>query len=435
MTPVVLLHFHGRRTGVTRHVEDVARRLPAEVTGWGPPRDVRPLSWRGLLERAREEPLVVHAHRNLELLAALLLRRMRRRVRVVFTRHSAGRPSAWTRFLARRADARVVLTRVALRELGLRADVVPHGVDVQRFSPPADRAEAWRALGVGGNHGLGAVGRIRPATYLEKTPAVGWKGLISDPFLDGSYDINNGLKLARRVLSDIAEKGLPAATEFLDTIIPQYLSDLISWSAIGARTSESQIHRELASGLSMPIGFKNSTSGKIETAIDAVSVARHPHHFISINQNGFPSIVSTIGNSDCHIILRGSNTDSNYSPQHIQKATLALQHANLTPRLMIDSSHGNSRKEYQRQIIVTHSIAEQIKGVSEPSCGIMLESNLVAGKQNLETKPLIYGQSITDGCISWQDTVPLFDVLASAIQQRRTRKVSLKQASLYNDKN
>src|SRR6516164_5224666 len=163
MTPVVLLHFHGRRTGVTRHVEDVARRLPAVVTGWGPLRDVRRIPWRALLARARSGPVVVHAHRNFELLSALLLRWMRPSVRVVFTRHSAGRPSAWTRFLARRADARVVLTRVALRELGLRAEVVPHGVDVARFSPPADRDESWRALGVGGSHGLGAVGRIRPA--------------------------------------------------------------------------------------------------------------------------------------------------------------------------------------------------------------------------------------------------------------------------------
>ena len=163
MTPVVLLHFHGRRTGVTRHVEDVARRLPAVVTGWGPLRDVRRIPWRALLARARSGPVVVHAHRNLELLAALLLRWMRPSVRVVFTRHSAGRPSAWTRFLARRADARVVLTRVALRELGLRAEVVPHGVDVARFSPPADRDESWRALGVGRSHGVGAVGRIRPA--------------------------------------------------------------------------------------------------------------------------------------------------------------------------------------------------------------------------------------------------------------------------------
>ena len=163
MTSVVLLHFHRRRTGVTRHVEDVARRLPAEVTGWGPLRDVRRLPWGGLLDRAREGPVLVHAHRNLELLAALLLRWRRPSVRVVFTRHSAGRPSAWTRLLARRADARVVLTRVAIRELGLRAEVVPHGVDVERFSPPPDRDEAWRALGVGGSRGVGAVGRIRPA--------------------------------------------------------------------------------------------------------------------------------------------------------------------------------------------------------------------------------------------------------------------------------
>ena len=163
MSPVVLLHFHRRRTGVTRHVEDVARRLPAEVTGWGPLHDVRRLSWRAVVGRAREGPMVVHAHRNLELLAALLLRMRRPAVRVIFTRHSAGRPSAWTRFLARRADARVVLTRVALRELGLRAEVVPHGVDVERFSPPASREDAWRALGAGGSQGIGAVGRIRPA--------------------------------------------------------------------------------------------------------------------------------------------------------------------------------------------------------------------------------------------------------------------------------
>ena len=163
MSSVVLLHFHRRRTGVTRHVEDIARRLPAEVTGWGPLRDVDVLPWRALLDRAREGPVVLHAHRNLELLAALLLRWRRPSVRVVFTRHSAGRPSAWTRFLARRADARVVMTRVAVRELGLRADVVPHGVDIARFSPPPNRDEAWRALGVGGSHGLGAVGRIRPA--------------------------------------------------------------------------------------------------------------------------------------------------------------------------------------------------------------------------------------------------------------------------------
>jgi len=163
MSSVVLLHFHGRRTGVTRHVEDVARRLPAEVTGWGPLEGIEWLPWRGLLARARSEPLVVHAHRNLELLAALLLRAVRPSVRIVYTRHSAGRPSRWTRFLARRADTRVVLTRVALRELGMSAEVLPHGVDVQRFSPPADRAEAWRALGSGGTHGVGAVGRVRPS--------------------------------------------------------------------------------------------------------------------------------------------------------------------------------------------------------------------------------------------------------------------------------
>ena len=252
--------------------------------------------------------------------------------------------------------------------------------------------------------------------YFEKPrTTVGWKGLISDPFLNGSFDINQGLKLARKLLLDLGELGVPAGTEFLDTIIPQYLSDLIAWGCVGARTSESQIHRELTSGLSLPVGFKNSTDGNIKIAIDAVNVARHSHCFLSINQQGQPAIIHTEGNDACHIILRGSNTVPNYAAHHLHQAAASLRHANLIPRLMIDCSHGNSGKNYQRQNIVAHSIADQLKNDGDKICGVMLESNLVAGKQTLHhNQPLIYGQSITDACLSWNETLPILEKLARA---------------------
>jgi 3-deoxy-7-phosphoheptulonate synthase len=257
--------------------------------------------------------------------------------------------------------------------------------------------------------------------YFEKPrTTIGWKGLISDPHLDGSFDIHYGLKLARKILLAIANLYLPTATEFLDTLIPQYLSDLIAWTAIGARTSASQTHRELASGLSMPVGFKNTPEGNVKTAIDAVDVARSPHHFLGISKEGFATIISTKGNENCHVILRGSDTAPNYTTEHVEEAIKCLKETNLTPRLMIDCSHGNSRKNYQLQQIVIQSICDQLENNSDHIFGIMLESNLVAGKQSFQTQqPLLYGQSITDGCISWEETLPLLEKLALASSARK----------------
>lgn len=261
--------------------------------------------------------------------------------------------------------------------------------------------------------------------YFEKPRTTyGWKGLINDPYLNGSFDINHGLRLARKLLLNLTDIELPAATEFLDTMIPHYLSDLISWSAIGARTSASQVHRELASGLSLPVGFKNSPDGNIQIAIDAVKVASQPHHFLSITTCGTPTIVSTAGNKICHIILRGSEQGANFEKQHVAHASKLLQDSQLTPRLMIDCSHGNSMKDYQRQINVVNSIAEQIKLGSQKINGIMLESNLIAGKQTLHPhNPLIYGKSITDACLAWNETVPLLEQLANAVRVRNKLKI------------
>lgn len=253
--------------------------------------------------------------------------------------------------------------------------------------------------------------------FAKPRTTVGWKGLISDPFLNESFDMNTGLKLARKLLLEINEMGLPTATEFLDTITPYYLSDLITWTAIGARTAESQIHRELASGLPMPVGFKNNTEGKIKIAMDAVNVACHPHHFIGISPEGQPCIMSTTGNLDCHIVLRGADAHSNYSPHHIERTVSVLKQMQLNTNLMIDCSHGNSGKEHQRQIAVAQSIAHQISQEldHQPICGVMLESNLVEGKQQLSlNQTLRYGQSITDGCLSWEDTLPVLETLAKA---------------------
>jgi 3-deoxy-7-phosphoheptulonate synthase len=257
--------------------------------------------------------------------------------------------------------------------------------------------------------------------YLEKPrTTIGWKGIISDPLLDGSFDINYGLKIARKMLLDINAIGLPTATEFLDTIIPQYLSDLITWVAIGARTAESQTHRELASGLSMPVGFKNTTDGNVKIAIDAVHAASHSHHFLGISKDGVTSILSTEGNKDCHIILRGSNTTSNYAAENVKEAAEALKNANLTPRLVVDCSHGNSMKEHERQALVVDSIVEQLTNGTTEICGVMLESNLVAGKQSHHRgENLTYGQSITDACMSWDETIPLLKKLARGVQSNR----------------
>ncbi len=252
--------------------------------------------------------------------------------------------------------------------------------------------------------------------YFEKPrTTLGWKGLINDPHLNGSADINHGLTLARQFLLDLAELGVPAATEFLDPIVPQYLSDLISWNAVGARTTESQLHRAIASNLPTPVGFKNTTDGNIQIAVDAALTTRHAHHYLSIDNRGSPVIVNTTGNSSCHIILRGAQDQPNYSIHSIHQATQMLTQAGLMPHVMIDCSHGNSRKNQQNQIKVARYIAEQIRTGSKQIFGVMLESNLIAGNQKLEKdKNLNYGQSITDECISWEDTWRLLEELAEA---------------------
>lgn len=255
--------------------------------------------------------------------------------------------------------------------------------------------------------------------YLEKPrTTLGWKGLISDPFLNGKPHINEGLRLARSLLLDLSKLGMPAASEFLDTITPQYLSDLISWCAIGARTSESQLHRELASGLPMPVGFKNTTDGNIKTAIDAVCTAQKPHHFLSIDPEGYPTVFLTEGNPHTHIILRGSRSESNYSASHITLAGKLLRDAEVQTKLIIDCSHGNSGKNYLNQIQVVDQVATQLMHSCQLIAGVMIESNLVGGKQSLQPTKLTYGQSITDECISWQETIPLLEKLALAMRKR-----------------
>jgi len=257
--------------------------------------------------------------------------------------------------------------------------------------------------------------------YFEKPrTTVGWKGLINDPKLDGSFDINNGLRAARRLLLDLAERGLPAGSEFLDTITPQFIADLIAWGAIGARTTESQIHRELASGLSMPVGFKNGTDGNVQIAIDAIGAARNPHHFLSVTKQGISAIVNTTGNDTCHLILRGSNAGPNFDAASVNDASERLTLAKVNHHIMIDCSHGNSRKDHTRQPAVAAEVAAQVAAGSRSIMGVMIESHLKAGKQNHQSNtPLVYGQSITDACLAWEDTVPVLDVLAEAVRKRR----------------
>jgi 3-deoxy-7-phosphoheptulonate synthase len=257
--------------------------------------------------------------------------------------------------------------------------------------------------------------------YFEKPrTTVGWKGLINDPRLDGSFAINEGLRLARRLLLDFAQLGLPAGCEFLDPISPQFTSDLVSWGAIGARTTESQVHRELASGLSMPVGFKNGTDGGVQIAIDAVRSAAHPHSFLGVTEQGLCAIVGTRGNPDCHVILRGGQTGANYDAMSVQKTVSALLDARLTPRLMIDTSHGNSEKDHRRQPLVAREIAAQVAQGESGIFGVMMESFLVDGRQDLRDRAaLVYGQSITDACMSWDVTVPVLEGLAQAVRSRR----------------
>lgn len=258
--------------------------------------------------------------------------------------------------------------------------------------------------------------------YFEKPrTTVGWKGLINDPYMDNSFRINDGLRIARELLLNINELGLPAGTEYLDVISPQYIADLISWGAIGARTTESQVHRELASGLSCPVGFKNGTDGNVKIAVDAIKAASQPHHFLSVTKGGHSAIVSTNGNEDCHIILRGGKSP-NYDAASVDAACKDIAANGLASRLMIDASHANSSKNPANQIPVCADIAAQIAGGDTRIVGVMVESHLVAGRQDLVPgKELVYGQSVTDGCIAWDDSVGVLEGLAEAVKQRRLK--------------
>jgi len=258
--------------------------------------------------------------------------------------------------------------------------------------------------------------------YFEKPrTTVGWKGLINDPYMNGSFRINEGLRIARDLLVRINRAGVPAGCEFLDVISPQYIGDLVSWGAIGARTTESQVHRELASGLSAPVGFKNGTDGNVRIAVDALLAARQKHHFLSVHKSGQVSIVETRGNEDCHIILRGGKTP-NYDAKNVAAACEDLAKAKLAERLMIDCSHANAAKQYQKQAEVAADIAAQIAGGEKRIVGAMVESNLVEGRQEIVPgKPLKYGQSVTDGCLGWDDSIKVLDELAEGVKKRRKR--------------
>ena len=267
---------------------------------------------------------------------------------------------------------------------------------------------------------LGDTLEIMMRVYFEKPrTTVGWKGLINDPDLDDSFAIDKGLRVGRRVLSDINNLGLPAACEFLDMTIPQYIADLVAWAAIGARTTESQIHRELASGLSCPVGFKNGTDGNVKIAIDAVKSAAVPHHFMAVTKQGRSAIATTTGNEDCHIILRGGKSP-NYDQVSVQSAAAELAKAGLKPAIMIDASHANSEKKPENQPLVMDAVAGQIAAGDRRIIGVMIESNIVAGRQDqVPGQPLVYGQSITDGCIGWDTTVGVLHRLADAVEDRR----------------
>ncbi len=256
--------------------------------------------------------------------------------------------------------------------------------------------------------------------YFEKPrTTVGWKGLINDPRLDNSFRINEGLRLARALLLEINEMGLSCATEFLDTITPQYTADLIAWGAIGARTTESQVHRELASGLSCPVGFKNGTDGNVRIAVDAIRAARSPHHFLSVTKGGHSAIVSTSGNEDCHVILRGGQ-EANYDAAHVDAAAREIAAAGLAARIMIDFSHANSNRDFRRQLDVARDVAAQLAAGEDRIIGAMVESHLVEGRQNIEPGKLLErGKSVTDACLGWEDSVALLEILAQGVRERR----------------
>ena len=314
------------------------------------------------------------------------------------------------------AEGREAATRI-LRGQDARLVVVVGPCSIHDVAAAREYGTRLKALADDLREDLLVVMRV----YFEKPrTTVGWKGLINDPRLDGSFRINEGLGVARGLLLDLANLGLGAGCEFLDTITPQFIADLVTWGAIGARTTESQVHRELASGLSMPVGFKNGTDGNVQIAVDAVRAASHPHHFLSVTKQGLAAIVATKGNDACHVILRGAVRRPNYHAEDVEVAAHALQRAGLPPRLMIDCSHGNSGKDHARQPAVARDIAAQIADGSPYVFGVMIESHLVAGRQDARPgQPLVYGQSITDACLAWDDTVPVLEELAKAVRARR----------------
>jgi 3-deoxy-7-phosphoheptulonate synthase len=314
------------------------------------------------------------------------------------------------------AESREAITR-CLRDEDDRLVVVVGPCSIHDVGAAREYGQRLRQLRDSLADALCVVMRV----YFEKPrTTVGWKGLINDPRMDGTFAVNEGLQLARGLLLWLAELGLPAGCEFLDTITPQYVADLVSWGAIGARTTESQVHRELASGLSVPVGFKNGTDGNIQIAIDAVHAASHPHQFLSVTKQGLSAIVATRGNPDCHVILRGSSQGPNYEAAPLGKAIETLAKAGLPARVMVDCSHGNSRKDPTRQPAVARDLADQIRAGSRAVSGVMIESHLVGGRQDRQPgKSLVYGQSITDACLAWEATVPVLEDLAAAVRARR----------------
>jgi len=288
---------------------------------------------------------------------------------------------------------------------------------------PAAALEYARRLKAQREKHAGALEVVMRVYFEKPRTTVGWKGLINDPYLDESYRIHEGLRIARQLLVDINRLGVPAAGEFLDTISPQYIGDLVSWGAIGARTTESQVHRELASGLSAPIGFKNGTDGNLKIAIDAIQAAARPHHFLSVHKNGQVAIVQTRGNEDCHVILRGGKAP-NYDAASVAAACRELEAAKLDCRLMVDFSHANSEKKFERQVAVARDVADQVAAGNRCIFGVMVESHLTPGAQKFtpgkdDPAKLEYGKSITDGCIGWDDSLQVLDVLAEAVEARR----------------
>jgi 3-deoxy-7-phosphoheptulonate synthase len=329
--------------------------------------------------------------------------------------HAGEREAA---FVSRaRAEADAIIHR---RDDRLLVVVGPCSVHDEKSA--VEYAELLKAEMPGHADALQIVMRV----YFEKPrTTVGWKGFINDPGLDDSFDINRGLQLARRLLLSLAAMGMPAGTEFLDVISPQYVADLITWGAIGARTVESQVHRELASGMSMPIGFKNGTGGGLGIAIDAIRAARGQHRFLGVTKQGVAAIVRTTGNESCHLILRGGKTGPNYDPGSIAEVTALLEKAGLVPSVMVDCSHGNSNKDHRNQPAVADHVASQIRAGNHAITGVMIESHLVEGRQDVTPgQALTYGQSITDACLGWADTQTVLANLAAAVRDRRRVGVS-----------